>query len=763
MINQNNFLIKDFEVHHPASLSYRNYWAEQKRRSIEGYWVSGRWMPGKLYFYVNMATILLNKRNSKVKFYGRPNLRDLEWSFFPIWEEARGFSGFEEDTEVSCHRLLLEYDEDSKDILKELYPNEYPYLIKPDGTLKTYERAKDYIGRSHDTNLGRPMYRNQSMNLMMLGPRGFGKSYTVGCGIVAPEFLLDGKTSTVVDETKKRSSSVTIVGAADAKYSNDLLSKTKITLDNLPGSVELNGLYYPSPMSKKYKGSLQPGRELISSYKVKIGGNWKTSGSGSEIKNRTFKDNPYAIQGTRASTVVYEEAGMFSNLRDSYNHSVDVMKDGSDKFGSAMFLGTGGDMGAGTIDAYYMFYNPHEFDMLAFDDLWEFKKQIGYFVPAHYGDNAYKDDQGNTRVEFGLKREQEMRAKLAGDKGVSSTLDSYIVYHPLIPSEMFLVRNTNIFPVLELRRRKQELDESSISNLLEKRVELFFDPKATTTNGVNYKLDIGNKLKPIREFPYKGDDREGALIVYELPILDDKTGKVPENLYIIGHDPVRTDSPDGPSLASIYVIKTKKYKYKHGHDEIVAQFVGRPHRGRNVTNELLLKLALFYNAKVYFENSVGNVKEYFEKHHALGLLATQPKTVFTNKASYEQNSSVQVYGYPMEGRRNKLDALNYVADWLLEERGMDNSGKVKRNLDLIPDPALLSELIFFNLDGNFDRVMGFAGCIIGLEETHNQYEEQILSKAPKSSPIIDFFNNNKTLFTNVNSYKHALPFSEAII
>jgi hypothetical protein len=50
----------------------------------------------------------------------------------------------------------------------------------------------------------------------------------------------------------------------------------------------------------------------------------------------------------------------------------------------------------------------------------------------------------------------------------------------------------------------------------------------------------------------------------------------------------------------------------------------------------------------------------------------------------------------------------------MQERGND-----KRNLDVIPDNFLLQQLIAFNMDGNFDAVMGFIGCIIGLEEIHN--------------------------------------------
>lgn len=87
-------------------------------------------------------------------------------------------------------------------------------------------------------------------------------------------------------------------------------------------------------------------------------------------------------------------------------------------------------------------------------------------------------------------------------------------------------------------------------------------------------------------------------------------------------------------MASIYVMKTSKYPLELGHNEIVANFIGRPFAGKAAVNEVLLKLSLFYgNAKIYFENNVGSVKEYFEKHKRLDLLASQPRTIMSKKAS----------------------------------------------------------------------------------------------------------------------------------
>lgn len=60
-------------------------------------------MPGKLYFYTNFGTIKKNKPGQHVKVYGTPDLRDIEWRTFQLIEEARGFSGFLDDEEYSCH------------------------------------------------------------------------------------------------------------------------------------------------------------------------------------------------------------------------------------------------------------------------------------------------------------------------------------------------------------------------------------------------------------------------------------------------------------------------------------------------------------------------------------------------------------------------------------------------------------------------------------------------------------------------------------
>ena len=371
-------------------------------------------------------------------------------------------------------------------------------------------------------------------------------------------------------------------------------------------------------------------------------------GSRSVIKHRSFNENPFAAQGTRPDLLVIEEAGMAPELKDIYVHTVDTLRRGLTKTGTLFLLGTGGDMAKGTLPASEMFYEPEKYDFLAFDDIYENRGKICYFVPAYYSLDEFRDHNGYVDKEKATKKLVDTRKRKGGAAGSSEALDMEMQYRPLVPSEMFLAKTANIFPFAELRRRLSEVQTSNEYEKLEKKVDLYFDP-SSSYNGVSY--DLNPKLQAISHFPYDGENREGAVVIYEFPKLID--GKVPQDAYIIGCDPFKDDSPEGPSLASIYVMKTPRHFSSVGHDEIVASYVGRPYMGKIIVNEILHKLSLFYgNAKIYFENAVGNVKDYFEKVTRLDLLATQPTTLFNKKASYNTSPTL-IYGYPMPNQRVK--------------------------------------------------------------------------------------------------------------
>ena len=548
LINQANFLLTEIPNYHPLSDRYVEWWRVQKKKCIEGEWVGGMWMPPNLYFYTNFGTIMLNKNiNSKVKSKGRPFLRDLEWEFFYLWAEARGFSGFSDDKLYTCNRILEKPDSNlhSLGYLQDKYPNIFLNNDPTTGLFKTYQPARDYLRKIHAGNMGRPLRENEARDFMMMGSRGFGKSYGVGVGIVAHGFLFDEQTQYIPGAIITEEESIEIlVGAGEAKYSNDLLAKARLTLENLPGSQEIDNKFYPSPLFKMMKGSWGVDKDIEHRYRKKMGNNWVWKGTGSKIKHRTFKNNPFASNGTRSSIAVFEEVGMFSNLLDSRNAAVETQMNGSIKYGSMMFLGTGGDMGSGTKDSLKMFSDPETYNLLTFNDDWENSGKIAYFVPAYLGLNEYKKETVKLRLYEGTDVEaakiylERHREKLRKGKS-NSAIDAELQNRPLTTSEMFLTKKGNVFPVDELRRQLVKVQTTNASNLLRSIGSLVFDNDSQT--GVKFVPDFSRQFEPIDDYPivFK-DNTEGALVIYEHPIYNDE-GNIPPGAYYIGHDPVAND------------------------------------------------------------------------------------------------------------------------------------------------------------------------------------------------------------------------------
>lgn len=678
----------------PLSAEYTLYWKEQKKKSIEGTWVDGYFIPPILYFFSNFVTIRRQPSAfvPSAKIYARPDTRDVEWEVFSAYTVARGFSGFEDDPNYTALTLVL-----NEDIPLSFFEEHYPSAVH-NGKLKQYKDPLSLLTSHSPIPLGRPLFENPKKNLLILGSRDLGKSYWAAT-MIAHTFLFDAATKYPTDVV---SPSEVVVGASVSDKSADLLKKVKDIFDHLPYTVSTPAGTFPPPFYKNYVGTFAVNSEIRAEYKKKVAGRWITAGSRSTIKHRSFNENPFAAQGTRPDLLVIEEVGLCPEFKDIYLHTVDALRRGLDQTGSLVAIGTGGDMEKGTLPVSEIFYDPDKYNFISYEDTYEHRGRIALFIPAIYSLDQFRDEYGNVDHEKATAKVLEERKK----KKSSLALEQEMQYRPLKPSEMFLARSYSFFPTLELRNRLAKPFPSST------KVELFFS--SSTHTGVDY--EINDQLQVIDSFPYDEPSKEGAIQIWEFPIEED--GVIPDGLYIIGCDPFKDDNPSGPSLAAIYVLKTSRYPHL-GHEEIVASYVGRPYEGKNAVNEILHKLALFYNAKIYFENSVGNVKDYFEKVQRLDLLALQPSTVFNKKASYATDNLL-VYGYPMSNQRIKMEAISYVRSFLLTSRD-DN----RYNLDLIPDKALVQELIAFNMEGSFDRVMALVGCVIGLEETSNKRLRQI--------------------------------------
>ena len=701
MVNNSNFKTK-IENLNPLGLDYVNFWKQEKRRCIEGYWSSGVYMPGVAYQYINHWKIEINKtKNSKNKVVDHPNLRDLEWEKSRMFLEARGFSGFEFDKYHTCERELegkiMFYDEYANKRITEPTEEDYKNIMENGKRYTTiaYVAARDYLKWIHGENLGRPLMENSSKNVVDIESRGTGKSFFAS-NMIGWNFLHDGVFW--YEDLKDRPKSETMIGAIDTKYSSGLIKKVKLGLETLSGAVELGDVYYPPPLLKKYSGSWESGKTVTAEYETKIGDSWVKKGSKSMIYHRSFGDNPMAGNGTRPSFIALEEVGFMYNLELSLGQLAECTMNGTNKFGTIWMFGTGGDMDGGSTEAVKkVFYDPDAYDCLVFNDEYEGKGKIGYFCPAWKGLNQYKDEQGNTNEDLAkgfLIKEREKKANAKTKQALYDELQQ----RPIVPSEAFLLKTGNIFPTAELKDHLAYLETHERT-------------KGLATNGkmargvegkVYFKPD--HSLIPCDYPTSHSVDFAGCVQVWEPPLNDSP----PYGLYIAGIDPYDQDKAESsPSLGSIIIYK-RFLNADVTYHLPVAEYTARPEFANDFYEECR-RLLEWYGAKALYENEKTGLKSYFETKNCLHLLHRQPSIINT----ITPNSKVdRKFGTHMTTQiKESIEIM--ARDWLKEE--IDSGIMQLTKINSIP---LLKELIGYNSDGNFDRVIAFMLCIMQNLEMH---------------------------------------------
>lgn len=708
---RDNFLLKEVPNHHPSSAKYISFWREQKKRCIEGFWGidskkdSGRiwrFMTPNLYFYVNFGTILHKSANApktSPKKKMRPYLRDLEWAFFYNYAEARGFSGFELDDEYTCNRDAELYHKGLK-----LQDDVHFTCIDINGDVKTFIPVRDYIRKKWDRPMGKPLYFNTAKNLLWLGARGGGKSYSVAVGVILHEILFDGVRD--YDEESMRDLPVAevFVGAAMASKSSEILKKTKMAMEELPGVWAKNTEdEVPSPFYKQMSGTLEPNNMKSAwrhEYDKKVAGKWRKFGSGSHVYHGIWTtENPEAAAGTRPGVIVCDEIGLLSNsIQVHSSNNACQVSDGTERFGSSVYMGTGGNVEK-IVQTEIMFRDPEGFEFLAFEDEWENSGHICWFTPATYMDLSYKDDNGNTKESEAeshyLKRRE--RAKKARSK---TALDLEMMNFPLVPSEMFLNIGASKFPVADIKFRYSELIAGDSKEL------------GSTWKGF-FRIGEGGSIEwknedvyPIYDYPLKSVDQfTGCVNIFEMP-MKGHDGKIPYGIYIGGYDPIDDDdnSDIDRSLQSFWLMNTIT-------DRIVLEYSART---RHATEfyEQVRRALIFYNGTVNYENQKKGFYAYMKNKNGLHLLADTPsilKDYDMQKSSGEGNKS--------KGTSANLAVNNWgielQIEWLEKEAyGLED----KMNLQTIKSPAYLRECILFDGHRNTDRISSIGMLMIHRED-----------------------------------------------
>ena len=423
-------------------------------------------------------------------------------------------------------------------------------------------------------------------------------------------------------------------------------------------------------------------------------GNQIEVGYKSEIIGVTLKDNPDVVRGKKANLIMFEEAGSFKELSAAWQIARPSVEIDGKAFGTMIAYGTGGDEESNFFTLKDMFYHPEGYNCLPLPNIWDehvANTECGFFIPQYtnmdlrdeQGKRLYMDDDGNTLISPAKQYILEERRKVIEHSTSSIAVDRYVAERPITPAEACLEFNGNIFPKKELQ---EQLGKIRTNKLLQNRKQV--GDLIWESNGSLKWLP--KKSGDITHYPLnKNDDPTGSIVIWEHPVKD-----APIGLYIIGVDPYDHDQSGTNSLGSCFVYK-RFQNFENYYDLIVAEYTGRPSTAEEFY-ENVRKLAIYYNARIMYENQNKGLFPYFVAKHCDYLLADQPdilndiisNTKVNRKKGCHMNKQIKQWG---EG---------LIKDWLNEEKAPGH-----KNLHDILSEPLLEELISYNDIGNFDRCL----------------------------------------------------------
>lgn len=453
------------------------------------------------------------------------------------------------------------------------------------------------------------------------------------------------------------------------------------------------------------------------------------------------KDDESKLRGSRGVLYVLEEIGSFPALLALYNNLRPSVEDGEDVFGMIYGYGTSGDSQSDFSAAQEMMYNPTGYNIYRLPNVFDKEGQgspnFVFFFPGYINRADCYDEDGNSDVTKALLQILQDRYIVKYNSTDINTITKRVAEIPITPQEAVLKTVGNKFPVVPLTERINELDNNPNAYAGSYIGDLILN----SSGEVEFKM---NNKTPIRKYPLKDNNAEGALEIFQLPEKNNE-GKVFSNRYIIGHDPVDDDQSETMSLTSTFVLDLFT-------DKIVAEYTGRQAYADD-NFEIVRKLCLFYNAKCLYESNKKGIFAYFSKHNCIHLLADTPEYL-------KDREIIKSIGYGNKAKGvNAIVAVNNFAndlirDWLLKpvtkivKEGDEDKEITIPNLFHIKSRALLQELVSFNPIANFDRVRALGMVMLYREEQMIRFQGDTNKIMNNSYADKNYLGNDKFFTTN---------------
>ena len=453
------------------------------------------------------------------------------------------------------------------------------------------------------------------------------------------------------------------------------------------------------------------------------------------------KDDPDKPRGKRSVFIGAEEFGAFPKILDTYNVMLPSVREGKKAFGMMALIGTGGSEGSDFSGALEMIYKPKGYHILGLPNVWDkVNKGIGesiFFFPAYVNRAGCYDRNGNSDVTKAL-----LEILMDWYNAKYNTSDPMQVVrtkaeNPITIQDAIMRRDNTVFPVSDLIERIGELDANP--NEFD---DAYVGEMCLKSDGTSYFKP--SRGKPLREFPHKGNKHEGAVEIFKMPEKN-RDGRVFAGRYIAGLDPIDNDlARSTTSLISCFILDLWT-------DQIVAEWTGRLDMADD-GYEVCRRLAMFYNAKICYENNKKGLYSYFKTMNSLYLLAPNLEFLKDKDKVKGENYGNTAYG---------VNAGTFVNDFARERLNNWFRKPVKRiviqdgnevevtrmNLYYCRNRALLQEASQWNPDGNFDRVSACGMLMLYREEClikcgGNPMETEKKKQSESQGEKDDYFDRN---------------------
>ena len=439
------------------------------------------------------------------------------------------------------------------------------------------------------------------------------------------------------------------------------------------------------------------------SFISKKDGNETEMGYMSEIIGVSLNNDFQKARGKRAKLILWEEAGKFPNLKEAWQIARPSVEEDGATYGLMVAYGTGGTMGADFEGLKDLFYEPRGYNCLSIENTWDDSMsgtECGFFVPQYYNMRDYMDSNGNSLIIQAREYEQLRRNEVITHASDRNSIDRYICERPFTPEEATLNISANIFPKKELLAHLNYIRTHESVRKFKQVGDLLNDSSGAL------KWDPSPKPKDITKYRLNDlDDKAGQVVIWEHPCENP-----PYGLYIMGCDPYDHDqASSSTSLGSVFVYK-RFQTFEKWNETVVAEYTGRPGTVDEFY-EIVRKLAIYYNAKILYENEKKGLFIYFSHKHCEYLLADQPNELIRDIS--QDSKVVRGKGIHMNKFVKQYMELR-IKDWLNEEYEPG-----KKNLTKLLSEPLLEELIAYNQDGNFDRVISYGLCIMYREALYH--------------------------------------------